>query len=141
MEINLNFILRNLFCVLIMMIFSIQLFSQVQRLDSAEIRGVSLRLETFYSVSCSGFEKSFVREISTKKIFNVDTLATFCNLIRRSKRSNRTDDIDVRIKVYLYQERESPWILCMDKFGNIILNGHLIKKNDKLIKWVKGCLR
>jgi hypothetical protein len=132
---------KKVFLGLLVLLFSIPLFAQSKCQDTIEIKAVNFRIKTFFSVSCSGFEKSFSSEVKLNKVCNSDTLALFRKLVKNSKKSKEKIDTDVRVKInFLYGNDLSSSILCMDKFGNIIFNDILVKKNKKLMKLIKACL-
>ncbi|MBA4167906.1 MAG: hypothetical protein H0X41_10255 [Chitinophagaceae bacterium] len=130
---------KTCYCFLLLVSAS-YLSAQDRCLDRIEVKAVSFQLETFYSVSCSTFEKSFKTETKARIISNQDTVLAFCKAIKTTKKANKKFDVDVRAKLCLHYVNAPYRTLCLDKFDNIILDGDLIKKNKKLIKLVKACL-
>jgi hypothetical protein len=132
--------MKGLLCSFLLLL-SIKSLAQLNCKDTILIKVVNLEIKTISSVRCSTFEKELGSKIILKSICDADTLEAFRSLIHKVQPSTKEIEIDTRIKIYFRLQEGSPYsILCMDKFGNIILNGRAIRKNNRLVKLIRGCL-
>jgi hypothetical protein len=132
--------MKGLLCSFLLLL-SFKSFAQVEDKDTILIKAVDFSIKTFSNVRCSTFEKELTSKIILKSICDVDTVKTFRSQIHRVKTSSKNIEVDVRVKIYFRLQEGNPYsILCMDKFGNVILNGSSIRKNNKLVKLIRNCL-
>lgn len=132
--------MKGLMCSFLLLL-SIKSLAQLNCKDTILIKAVNLNIKTISSIRCSSFEKEVGSKIILKLTCDPDTLEAFRSLIHRVQPSTKEIEIDARIKIYFRLQEGSPYsILCMDKYGNILLNYRAIRKNNKLVKLIRGCL-
>lgn len=118
------------------------MYSQL-KVMKIEIKYVNPYIETFIRVKCDSFEKSFNKKQVHISVINDSTvLDDFSEIFKRITFSNGKKDIDVRRKFYFSSNNNKyPQIICMDRFNNILVDGRPVKKNKKLIRLLRSCLR
>jgi hypothetical protein len=92
------------------------------------------------SVSCSEFLMSFQSIIRTNVVSNLDSIRALESLLKQAKYSRKQRDIDVRVKVFIEGNNTEPVEICSDGFSYITVNGQLIKKNNKLLSFIRSVM-
>jgi hypothetical protein len=106
------------------------------RISRISILYVSKNIETPYRISCKMFNSSFRTQFKKKVIdtrSQIDSFYTIFNTIEYEKKS---EDIDVRVKIYIFGLRPSPILMCMDRFDDVLVNDRLIKRNINLLNFI-----
>lgn len=101
------------------------------------IQYVNRNVEPIYSVSCDNFEQFFGENNFKKKIITGNSqLKKFIDCLN-DYQSASLNNIDVRAKIYIYYFNKTKSVLCVDKFGNTMVNGNYMGANKKLITFLE----
>lgn len=116
--------------------------SQNLKFDRIEVEEVNRAISTFARVGCDGFEKSFGERLQRSLITDSAILSKFAVALRKVRYKRRQKEIDVRYKLYLQCGNECrSYIVCGDRFDNLLINGRSISTSAQLITLVRSCLR
>ncbi len=101
---------------------------------------VNKDIETFYNVTCDNFEANFGNQLLKKTIKDKKILKEFENCLTNNKNGSFKNGIDVRVKIYILYSNKMSSIICLDKFGNILIDNNYKGINAKLINFLqKNC--
>jgi hypothetical protein len=115
--------------------------AQYKNFDSGEsfiaVLYVRVDMNTFFRVNCDNFTISFKNLLSIQKVTDKDSLNEFLSIIKKVKFKKNYREIDVRRKfIYIYNDIQKN-VLCSDG-KNIIIDGRLIKRNKRLVKFLES---
>lgn len=99
-------------------------------LTHIEVNFVSKDILTPFATSCDNFEPLFENTYKTLVIEDAKDIESVKTCLNKSKIISKPGEIDVRVKVYLYDKNKSIIaIICFDRFGNLVLNNKDYLKN------------
>ena len=121
-------------------IFS-SLVSLCQNSDKPYILGLSVDFytESPIRITCDNFATSFNKILKVNAITQDDSIALFCAFVSKVKYAKNTRGIDVRCKFIYETDAAHTTTVCTDGY-NILLNGRLIKRNKKFIRFLNSMI-
>ena len=108
-----------------------------QKICNIKLRTVEKDINTPYRIPCDNFDASFSKIYKEKIVKSPKILADFDELLRHVVYSKENSEMDVRTKIIVqYLNSKKKTILCLDAFDDILVNGRLIKSNQKLLELI-----
>ena len=115
-----------------------QVNGDYKELSRIEVHFVNKEISTFFSIDCNTFEVFFKRRYKTLIIDDAKEVKEVKNCLGKSKKLSVVADIDVRVKVYLYNNEKLSSIFCFDQFENLILNNKECFENKCFVDFVNN---
>jgi helix-turn-helix protein len=126
-----------LFCSLVLIITSCKhIKSEFSNLDLVKIHFVNRNVTTPFSVSCDNFETLFSNNYKTLVINDPNEINAIKRCLRVSNKISNLDNIDVRVKIYMYSGQKLISTFCFDNFENLVVDNNNYIQNACLVNLI-----
>ena len=114
-------------------------FAQQQDSSGVFVSNIPFDLESPISIECDGFASINHPLMKRRHIENQDSLALLDSFLAKVKYKRRNDDIDTRGHVLYIKPGVAPVSICLN-YWDIIVNGRLLRHNDKFLEFLKSMM-
>ncbi len=115
-----------------------QINGDYKELSRIEVHFVDKEISTFFSIDCSTFEVFFKKRYKVLRIVDIKEIEEIKKCLGKSRKLPALEDIDVRVKVYLYSDEELSSIFCFDQFGKLVLNNKEYVENKCFVDFINN---
>lgn len=123
-------------CLVLIFVCLGKAYSQVDSIWKAEIFSVGKGILANHRISCNKFDSVFSKSKQSYLIKDIDTLANLSRILKKSKFKKKDLKVDVRCKMRVYYSDGRVITICIDDFGNILLDEKYLKRKEELFSFI-----
>lgn len=108
-----------------------------REVDRITVNYIYSKTETFRRITCSQFGGVAGRAgFMSKELRTERQIDRFMNGVEEGRSSPATDSINVRAKAFIYYKNGKESVACVDRFGNVEVDGKLVGSSGALLSFL-----
>lgn len=106
-----------------------------EEINLFKVNFVNKDISTPFAIGCDIFETFFKSSYKELTIDDLKEIRTIKSCLNKFKLNSNVNNVDVRVKVYMYNNEKLISIFCFDQLGNIILDNKYLQ-NTCLVNFI-----